>query len=158
MSTTNKFCSTCKFLDNESKSCYRYPVPIPNISLSHWCGEWCASDKIPITEHSPRERAHLMLNAWNEAITNTRNCNLHKAIELTEKRIIRCNRRLEERPFEDWEIIFRMCAESPFLNGNNDRKWAASFNWIIEGPDNGLKVLEGRYTPVKKEDSHYGND
>ena len=48
----------------------------------------------------------------------------------------------------DLESIFRKAAASPFLQGNNDRKWVASFDWIIQ-PNNLLKVEEGQFDPAK---------
>lgn len=158
MSTTNKFCSTCKFLNVEGKSCHRYPTPLRGIELNHWCGEWAPSDKVSMAENSDRDKAQMMLSAWNDAIAEAPNCNLRGALELTERRTSKCIRRLAERPFEEWKIIFKICAESPFLNGLNDRRWVASFNWIIDSPDTGLKVLEGKYTPVQKKAGHYDND
>ena len=34
--------------------------------------------------------------------------------------------------------------KSSFLNGDNDRGWTASIDWLIK-PENRLKVLEGKY-------------
>ncbi len=39
---------------------------------------------------------------------------------------------------------FIKAEQSKFLQGNNDRKWKASFDWIIK-PDNIAKILNGNY-------------
>ena len=35
--------------------------------------------------------------------------------------------------------------EIPFLEGQNDRGWVATFDWIIANDNNAVKVLEGNY-------------
>ena len=47
--------------------------------------------------------------------------------------------------------VFEIVSGSRFLNGDNDRKWKADFDWIIK-PANRVKILEGKYSngdPVK---------
>ena len=40
---------------------------------------------------------------------------------------------------------FRTAESSPFLTGTNDRKWKATFDWLIQ-EDNMVKVLEGNFS------------
>ena len=41
--------------------------------------------------------------------------------------------------------VFEKVGKSRFLNGDNDRKWKADFDWIIK-PANRVKILEGKYS------------
>ena len=42
------------------------------------------------------------------------------------------------------KAVFEKAEASSFLKGNNDRKWAATFDWLIKG-ENIAKVLNGNY-------------
>jgi uncharacterized protein YdaU (DUF1376 family) len=65
--------------------------------------------------------------------------------EWSEARIRTCRARIKEHPDEDyWTRAIEGINRSPFLNGVNDRKWVASFDWLIK-PDTATKVLEGKY-------------
>ncbi len=44
--------------------------------------------------------------------------------------------------------MFTQMAASPFLCGENDRRWVADFDWIVK-PGNAEKVLEGKYLTLK---------
>lgn len=44
-----------------------------------------------------------------------------------------------------FEDAVRKCASTPFLRGENDRGWKASFDWLIENDTNLVRVLEGKY-------------
>lgn len=41
--------------------------------------------------------------------------------------------------------LFKKVSESRFLNGDNDRSWKASFDWVFENDKNWVKVMEGNY-------------
>ena len=41
--------------------------------------------------------------------------------------------------------VFEKVGKSKFLNGDNDRKWKADFDWIIK-PANRVKILEDKYS------------
>lgn len=45
--------------------------------------------------------------------------------------------------------VVRKAAASDFLNGNNNRGWTATFDWLIL-PNNFIKVLEGNYDNNKR--------
>ena len=45
----------------------------------------------------------------------------------------------------NWAGVLEQIGLSKFLQGNNDRKWVVSFDWLIKNDTNYLKVLEGRY-------------
>ena len=50
-----------------------------------------------------------------------------------------------EKAMETIEKLFRKVSESKFLNGDNDRSWKASFDWLFENDKNWVKVIEGNY-------------
>ena len=50
-----------------------------------------------------------------------------------------------EKAMETIEKLVRKVSESKFLNGDNDRSWKASFDWLFENDKNWVKVMEGNY-------------
>lgn len=50
-----------------------------------------------------------------------------------------------EKAMETICELFRKVSESKFLNGNNDRSWKASFDWVFENDKNWVKIMEGNY-------------
>lgn len=51
----------------------------------------------------------------------------------------------EEKSF----LMIDFLSESNYLNGENERGWKASFDWVIE-PKNFAKILEGNYKNRKQ--------
>lgn len=70
---------------------------------------------------------------------------LPKVMALPQKRQIKCKARLKDYTDTEWEQIFLKIAKTPFLLGQNNTGWTASFDWIINNEENALKVLEGNY-------------
>lgn len=64
--------------------------------------------------------------------------------KLTDKRRKSIRARINEHGLAEVYNAFKITAKSNFLNGNNERGWAADFDWIFS-PSNFLKILEGRY-------------
>lgn len=50
-----------------------------------------------------------------------------------------------EKAMETIGELFRKVSESKFLNGDNDRSWKASFDWVFENDKNWVKIMEGNY-------------
>lgn len=64
----------------------------------------------------------------------------------TEKRKKGVKARLGTYSLEDIKEAFSKAAASRFMNGDNDRKWKADFEWFfVYGDNNIAKVLEGKY-------------
>lgn len=85
---------------------------------------------------------------WNEF------CHAHPSIS----RIIKVNRerrdklktRFQNKHFrEHYKEAIQTIGQSPFLLGDNQRKWKVSFDWFIHNDNNYVKILEGRYTDSK---------
>jgi hypothetical protein len=61
------------------------------------------------------------------------------------KREKAANARWQERPNPDeWKEAIRKINSNPFLRGENDTGWKASFDWLLK-PGNFTKVIEGVY-------------
>ena len=77
---------------------------------------------------------------------------LPKVITLSEnrKKHIQARFRQYGNDLEVFRTLFKAAGESDFLNGKNDRKWTANFDWLM-GETNMAKVLEGRYENKERE-------
>lgn len=53
-------------------------------------------------------------------------------------------KQLEKYTLDDFKLLFQKAEASDFLKGENERKWAASFEWLIED-QNMAKVLNGNF-------------
>ena len=68
----------------------------------------------------------------------------------------RINARLKNYCFDDFKLLFEKAEASEFLRGNNDRKWSATFDWLMN-ENNMLKVLEGNYDNKSSESKKAAN-
>lgn len=55
------------------------------------------------------------------------------------------------------EVMFRQTLLSPFLQGENEHKWSACFDWLFH-PDHYIKVLEGYYIKQVKNETNTTTD
>lgn len=67
-----------------------------------------------------------------------------KIMGLSDKRKKLLSARLKEHGLEGWRKVLYAVEGSSFLCGENDRKWRADFDWLVN-PNKFLKVLEGGY-------------
>ena len=67
--------------------------------------------------------------------------------------------RLSTYTVDDFKTLFEKAEASNFLKGDNDRSWAATFDWLING-SNMAKVIEGNYDnrPKKAKETKVGNN
>ncbi|MES2355590.1 MAG: hypothetical protein V4568_14570 [Pseudomonadota bacterium] len=81
---------------------------------------------------------------WND------NCGtLPKITKATDKRAKAIKARLSETPSLDyWRDIVVRIAASKFCQGENDRGWKATFDFLVK-PDTHIKTLEGQYDERK---------
>lgn len=92
-----------------------------------------------------------VVELWNNICSN-----LSKVIRLSKHRKDKLRKRLDEwcdgdddKMLSAASDLFHKIASTPFLNGDNKENWCASFDWIIESPNNWIKVMEGRYDKNK---------
>jgi len=76
---------------------------------------------------------------------------LPKVQIITDKRISHIDARIKDGI--DFNILFQKVNDSKFLCGVNNQKWKATFDWLIESPNNCAKVIEGNYD--NKEQTNY---
>jgi uncharacterized protein YdaU (DUF1376 family) len=76
---------------------------------------------------------------------------LAKIREFTRERQAKCQARIKSHSNDPESYLasfrqgVRQAAKTPFLCGENDNGWRASFDWFIANDTNLSKVLEGRY-------------
>lgn len=70
---------------------------------------------------------------------------LPKVTVLSEARKRAIKQRLKTYTYEQFMEVFKLAEESDFLKGKNDRKWRASFDWIMNDT-NFAKILDRNYT------------
>lgn len=61
---------------------------------------------------------------------------------------------LSKFSLEQFEKLFKKSEASKFLKGENERKWAASFDWLIK-EENIAKVLNGNFNNKKEKPDKY---
>lgn len=100
------------------------------------------------TEWKGRERAVMQpiplppeAEYWNRYAGN-----LPKVLTFNNKRLQQLYARRKD-PFwvENLEQAIIKLSTNPFCNGDNDRGWLATFDWLIERTDAVAKVMEGKY-------------
>lgn len=103
------------------------PNPEPKLSLP--------KGRVSPDSATPQDLASL----WNEIVGKP------SVMELSKGRTAKARLRLKERSLDQWREVFEQIKNTPFLCGENDRGWRATFDWIISNDENALKVLEGKY-------------
>ena len=63
---------------------------------------------------------------------------------LTKERKAAIGQALENWTKEELAAIFEKAEQTPFLKGENDRKWRVGFDWLIQ-KENLQKVQDGQY-------------
>jgi len=92
------------------------------------------------TETNKPKELHPLAVMWNDVVKSG-----SKVISCNDGRLRKITKRLKERSIEEWPAIFNRIESTPFLRGENNQKWKADFDWIIENDTNYIKVLEGKY-------------
>jgi len=74
---------------------------------------------------------------------------LPKVLKVSDPRKRAIRTRLKTYKEEDLTKAFKLAEESDFLKGNNNKKWTATFDWLLN-ENNMIKVLEGNYKNSKQ--------
>ena len=98
------------------------------------------------TPKPPASGPEQVMQLWNERTQAP----IPRCRELTAKRRKQIEARLKERPISEWQEVATKIAASTFCQGQNDRGWKATFDWMIGSPDVAVKVLEGRVTIARR--------
>jgi len=74
---------------------------------------------------------------------------LSECIKLTPSRLAAARKRIEENGDpEYWADIVRTIASDPFFQGRNERKWRATFDYLLR-PDTHIRIAERRLSNPK---------
>lgn len=102
--------------------------------------------KTPVKEDKIDYNAILM--TFNSIFSNK----LPHIVSLSNKRKELVKQCIDAYGFLSVEKMLQQTLHSPFLLGENDYKWCASFDWLFQ-PDNYIKVLEGNYIKQVKNET-----
>lgn len=80
-----------------------------------------------------------IVTEYNNICTSLPTCR-----KLTDKRKRSIKTFLHDFTLDELTTIFEAAQESNFLTGNNNNKWTASFDWVIN-KSNATKIIEGNY-------------
>jgi len=78
-----------------------------------------------------------------------------KVDQMSDQRMKKATLRLKQAPIEYWRSVFEKINATPFLVGEGDRGWKATFDWIINNIDNADKVISGAYSGTPKKAGQY---
>ena len=82
-----------------------------------------------------------VVDAFNETCVS-----LPRVKSLSEARKKAIKARLRQYSMDDLRTAFTKVEALPFLKGQNDRNWAATFDWVMKDT-NLAKILDGNYDP-----------
>lgn len=81
-----------------------------------------------------------IIGLYHEILPDHRKVKVWNAV----RRTLLIQRWKEYPNLDDWKGYFEYISESPFLCGQNQKKWQPDLEWFIR-PNNLTKVLEGKY-------------
>ena len=117
------------------------PVAAPHFSEE--VGATSGTPEIPAPEYAAECAAAELLEIYERERGE-----LPPAGALTAERRRKCARWLAGGfTAEEFRAAVRRAAATPFLAGDGNRGWQASFDWLIANRSNARKVLEGEYAP-----------
>ena len=92
-----------------------------------------------IIQQISTEQVQAVVRLFNETCTS-----FSKVTAVSADRKKRITARLKQYGIETIKLVFEKAQASDFLTGNNQRKWKANFDWLIN-ETNFAKVLDGNY-------------
>lgn len=92
-------------------------------------------------ENSTELRPEHVVEHWNSMAERT---GLPAIRKLTVERRRKLAARIRDHPIDDWICVFDRIERSKFLRGENNRGWAANFDFLLQ-PSSFVKILEGTY-------------
>ena len=81
---------------------------------------------------------------YNSICTNLKSCKV-----ITKNRMEALDNLFNAFNRDEIEDVFKKANDNPWLTGNNEMKWKADFDWLID-IDHFVRVQEGRYDDIKK--------
>jgi hypothetical protein len=90
---------------------------------------------------TPALKPEHVVEVWNDLAARRR---LKPVQRLSPERRKVVNTRIGQHPIEDFTEAIAAVERSPFLCGDNDRGWRATFDWMLKAA-NFNKLIEGTY-------------
>jgi hypothetical protein len=91
---------------------------------------------------APECKVEAAVQLWNELVVGSK---LPACRGLSDNRRKHIRGRMKEHGLGVIRDVITKAVATPFLNGQNDRGWVLTFDWLMESPDHFLKVMEGKY-------------
>jgi len=131
---------------NKREVDYVASPPPPKISKKEEKEERACKPRKKEVEH--------MAQTWNDTVDVSGAASVRWSVmsNHTENMALSAYTKLQE---EGWQELLSIVAGSPFLNGDNDRGWRATFSWVLK-PANLEKIMDGFYStqvPVQNGDA-----
>lgn len=108
-----------------------------------------ASAPVPLagvpSEHDPSApecKVEAVVQLWNEMVVGSK---LPPCRGLSDNRRRHIRARMKDHGIGTIRDAIGKAVVSPFCNGQNDRGWVITFDWLMESADHLLKVYEGKY-------------
>jgi len=95
-------------------------------------------DEVEKTQKNEKIDFDFITNYWNS------NSQLANITKITDLRKVNVNARIKEFGLESVYKMIDNISKSPFLKGENNRQWVATFDWCFK-PKNFVKVVEGNF-------------
>ena len=86
---------------------------------------------------------------WAQEKYNSICSNLKPCKTITKTRMDALNKLYDAFTRDEIEDVFKKANNNPWLTGENEMKWKADFDWLID-IDHFVRVQEGRYDDIKK--------
>jgi hypothetical protein len=97
-------------------------------------------DRISLVQ-SMKAQIEGIVEAWNEMAVQY---GLRQVVKLTREREIAIRQLISDFGVERLTAGIKDIGKAPYLTGANDRKWKASFDWVLKG-GTALRLIEGDY-------------
>ena len=105
------------------------------------------TDILTPSSNQLQQDCQLALDQWNDL---AQKCSLPKCVKMTRARKAKLQRIIREHGIDQFTQALDIIESSPFLKGDNNRGWKASFNFIITEAKF-INIIEGVYSKAKDE-------
>ena len=121
----------------------RYEKPAPAVVVAH-------PTTVAVADAVGKDTFLQAIEIWNSMATQA---GLPLVQVLTERRKVSLRKRLAEcGGLDGWAIACDKVQESPFLTGENERQWKATFDFLLK-PSKFTLLMEGGYASGTKNDT-----
>lgn len=100
-----------------------------------------SNEPIPPEDENPVLLPEHVVEVWNDLAARR---GLKAVTRLSAERRATLKTRIGQNRIEDFQEAIAAIDRSPFLCGENDRRWKAYFDWMLK-PANFTKLIEGTY-------------